>query len=88
MVPVHPRGHGPRLRSGGLVGKTMTPEERLKRLYRLNGQLEHIKRQLGSAYSVLCSLTDRREDHARRLSTVYDDLRSVQNSLFKRYLAS
>ena len=38
----------------------MTPEEKLKRLYRLNGQLEHIKRQMGSAYGVLCSLTDRR----------------------------
>lgn len=64
----------------------MNEEERLKRFYRLNGQLEHLKRQLGAAYGVLVSLTARETDHARRFSTLYDDLRRLQNEIFTKYL--
>lgn len=64
----------------------MTPDERRRRFYALNGQLEHIKRQLGAAFGILTSLTNTGDDHARGLSTLYADLKRLQDSIFRKYL--
>lgn len=64
----------------------MTDSDRARDLYKLNGQLEGILRRLGSCVGQIKSLTPEKDGHGRQLSTLYDNLKRIQNAIFAQYL--
>ena len=85
MVPRFSRSHGRSVHSRERVGKPfMTPTEKL---YRLNGQLERCKRSLGEAYGILSAILGRRHPSVMQLGRVYDDLKRIQDEVYRRYVA-
>jgi hypothetical protein len=59
--------------------------ERLGKLYRLNGQIESVKRKLGVVIGesrVLCS-----DSEVRELCRVYDMLKVTQDRIYREYFS-
>jgi len=63
----------------------MTPEQRIKMFYRLNGQLEFVKRRLGVAFGILRANTETGDSDVKALSLLDDSLQKIQNGLFDKY---
>ena len=65
----------------------MTDRERALLLYRLNGQLNGLLRRLGACIGATRQLTEEGDGHATNLSRAYDDIKRVQDAIYKKYVA-